>query len=606
MKKAAPHDFLIDNFSMGLDWTNPESRVGVGWLTDALNVNLTIGRGVAKRGGTYKLYAAAHSANPIRNLFAYNAPNGNQYLLAACSDEIAYYDSGWQAVQTGLSSTARYYFAVMNGYCFLTNGVNVNHKIYNTTAYGNVGFTPPVTQPTAAENGAGVLDGKYYYKYAYARSGDGFVSNPSPASPVYNPSSKQHLVTVYESSDADVTNIYLYRTLDLNDEDNSDSYYYYVGSRANSDGTIADNKTDNELTTLLETDNTKPPAAKFCLVHRDRMIYANCAAETNGGSLFMISKIGKPEAVPSSYYHYFDRDDGHDITGVASLPEYLVVFKQNKTAVMAGDFEEWEILSSNIGCIAPYCIVNMGNKIVFLSEEGWKATDGIAIYDVGKKLSDLASDWNTVDAINFTGCYYPHLRQMLLNIKLAADHYVLAGHWLAELYMDVPVETAMAENYVGWTYHEWGNNITPTALGTYEDSSGIIRVAMGSSIGNVYELDNGDKDDGSEFDFRISTGWLTFDTPLAFTKTIRNITLVYSGAVVDEAYKATLYHDVDYALNTYGIDFAGITVPNIKIENCNVHETACGRQFRMVVEGTLGTGFSLHAIGVSYRLEGIR
>jgi hypothetical protein len=38
--RAASRTFLIDDFSMGLDWTTPSSRLRPGYVADAKNVNL--------------------------------------------------------------------------------------------------------------------------------------------------------------------------------------------------------------------------------------------------------------------------------------------------------------------------------------------------------------------------------------------------------------------------------------------------------------------------------------------------------------------------------------------------------------------------------------
>jgi len=624
MIKATGQSFLVNDFTFGMDWGSPPAMVQLGWVVDAKNMNLTFFKALEKRGGMDLLYPTAYNSGAsISGLYEYKAPNGTDYLMVFSGTSCGYYDSGWHDIQTGLTSGLRPSCATMNGYCFVCNGTNANWKLYNTTHYDTVGIAAPtVTCPTPAE-GTGVVSGNYYYKYAYYRSSDGFISNPSPASANVTPDGHSMTATFDASmlsGDADVTNIYLYRTLDLGDEDNSATQYYYAGSRANTAGTIVDNNSDNALTVLLELDNTKPPLAKFCLIHKDRMIYANCPNETSGGSLFMFSKVGKPEAVPSSYYQYFDRQDGNDITGIASLPDFLLIFKKNKIAVMEGNFEQWYTISNGIGCIAPWAIVTLSDKVAFISEEGWKCTDGRFVYDIGKKIAPISrAEYLTESAAGeYTATYYPEIKQMQFLLYHASfNNFVLCGHWLSALYGEASAEFTVGENYVGWVYHEYDNHALHT-LSSFTNDSGITKPVAGSTTGFVYELDSGTDDEGEDIEFSITTGWFSLIQSPGLTKTIRQLSTIYAA---NNTGTVKLYIDVDFANNTEyitltggGGSYAGYAYSNLayagvdemQVENHDIDESACGKMFRFRLTDSSGNSFILMSIEALFRVEGIR
>lgn len=384
-----------------------------------------------------------------------------------------------------------------------------------------------------------------------------------------------------------------------------------------------DDKTDNDLTSLATVTNAPPPKAKFICLHKDRMFYANCPDEDSGKSLFMFSMSGSPECVPHSNYHYFDRSDGEEITGLASLPEALVVFKKNKIAVMEGDFSQWYTISNGIGCIAPWSIVTVGYRVYFISEEGWKATDGRQIYTIGKKLQAInkAGYLNTTAAANYTATYYPETFQILFNLYHASyNNIMMVAHLLESLYQDAGEEIVSGSNFVGWTYHEYDNH-TFTCIGAYTDANGITRPIAGSSTGYLYVLDTGTQDVSSDISIRVETGWFDFGVPPSLTKTLRGINVSYSSNVTSGAGVARLYYDVDFVTGsnyvsltkggtgttTYPLSGSSYTgVDGVSVENLDVVDSAVGQRFRFILTDTSANRFVLLSIDPYYRIEGRR
>jgi hypothetical protein len=401
-----------------------------------------------------------------------------------------------------------------------------------------------------------------------------------------------------------------------------------------------DTKVDNDLTTLAAFDNTPPPIAKFICLHKDRMIYANCpktfAGEDipGGNCMFMFSSVGAPEKCPSTNYQYFDRSDGNEITGIASIPDYLIVFKKNKIAAMEGDFVQWYTISHGVGCIAPWSITVVGGKVYFLSEEGYKATDGRLLYDIGKRLRSVsqAQYLTTTAAVEYTSIYYPEKCQIHTNFYHATLNNVdLVAHLLDTLYQEVGPESSSNSTNplqnIGFTYHEYDDHGTTHALrtfGTYTDATGITRPIAGSDDGFVYLLDSGTHDvDYADVSkhivINIETGWTAMGSSEQVTKTMRGINVRYASDVTSNAGSALLYYDVDFVRGTNSVALTGggaaytggpMGSANYNFlgvsENLPVIDAAVGRMFRFRLYDLSHNNFTLLSIVPYFREENRR
>ncbi|KKL21155.1 hypothetical protein LCGC14_2448310, partial [marine sediment metagenome] len=303
------------------------------------------------------------------------------------------------------------------------------------------------------------LTGKYYYKYIYKRNAwKAFAGNPSDASDVVDLYRQAGSIDVTASTQADVDKIVLYRTL-------ADGTTYFKHSEvSNSTATITDTTADSAITIGLEEDNTVPPKAKYVVLHKDRVVYLNCPDETDGKSLVMWSKASYGEAVPSTNYQYFDRDDGEEITGGASIGDSLVVFKRNKMMVLTGDFSESSELYSvwsDAGALNHTVIIPHEDKVTWLSEEGWKAFDGRNIFNLSDRVEGWRKDkyWTTPQGVNYQALYYPDREQFLCLMKHSGNTDIISvGHYLISLLAASQGAPEFAKgNLVGWTYHAYPN-----------------------------------------------------------------------------------------------------------------------------------------------------
>lgn len=625
--KNAPYKWEMNDFSLGWDNNSPATMLDPRCVADAKNFNLTNKKGLSKRGGMTKLYASLTSvgAVDINNLFEYKSPQGTNYLLVAFSTFIkAWYNpSGgvqWNIMKSSLTSGLKHSFAVHLGSCYIANGTDANFRLFNPsggaindiTAY-NVGIPVRATKPAVAL-GTGTLNGDYRYKTCYMRTLAGSigyqqVGNPSAASDLIQPGGSNGVdVTLVASTDTNVTHIRVYRTL------NGGSIYYKQGDHANSDGDITDNTSDNLITVQLETNNHAPPKAKFLTVHKDRMFYANCPAETDGEYLVVWSKSGKPESIPiTDNFQYFDRADGEAITGIASLGDYLVVFKRNKISILAGDLTESSELYSiamGVGCIASWAILPFEDKVVFLSEEGWKACDGKNVFNLSQNINGILADgWITENEnANVSAIYYPEKSQMQFNINHSTlGDRVYCGQFLIPLIL---MGKGAAEQDVGalvaWTYHDYANHEI-TCIGTYTDTDGITRPIAGDSAGWLYELDSGTADIGADdvsnnIACTFQTDWVDLTTGRGLTKTTRKGYLDYtvSGTTLLTFNIERNFSDTDDTQTITGTGGVGNAI------GANFNLSGTGRRFRFTVTQNDAVSLDINGISVFFRVEGRR
>jgi hypothetical protein len=461
---------------------------------------------------------------------------------------------------------------------------------------------------------AGGLAASYKYVYTYKRTDfQEFEGNPSEPSVVVSPSTQKVNVSVVASTDSQVDTITVYRTLDYAAGAADSTLFYKAVELANSTATWSDDLADGDLTTLVDFDNTVPPKAHYLTLHKDRVFYCNCPDEEDGGSLVRWGKLGYGDASPSRNYQYFDRRDGEDITGVASLADYLLIFKRNKIGVLAGDLaiengaELW-YLSEGTGAISAWGILPFEDQVVFLSEEGWKATDGKSIYPLSAKINGLIEDGyiTTNERNNYSAVYYPEKEQFQYLCNHSTNNpQVYVGHLLAPLMLASQGILGVSEqslgNLMAWTYHEYDFH-TLTCLGTYTNDTGITKVIAGDDNGFVYLLDSGHDDDGSNISATLKTDWLTFGAR-AFTKTIRRGYLTYA---TDGTVALDLVADLDFTATNETTSFTGGSVDLDNAINESFDLTGTGEVFRFTLTESSTQSLDILGLSIMYRVDGTR
>ena len=258
---------------------------------------------------------------------------------------------------------------------------------YTPSTVGNWGLDPPAAAPAVSAVAAGSLTGSYMAKYTYARVVSGITvaeSNPSSASAAQALTSEDLGVDVIASNDADVTNIFVYRT------GASGSTYLFDQSVSNATATIESSQADGALGAAVDEENDIPVGATIMHALRDR-IWTN---DVTRGNRLRYTKRFFPESQPAS--NFIDiTPETTTITAISSINGVLIVFTQttkyrvieqiaNVTAVgealpffggATSTFVFFELPSSR-GCVAPDALVSVAPGIIYPTKDGVFLTTG--------------------------------------------------------------------------------------------------------------------------------------------------------------------------------------------------------------------------------------
>jgi len=232
-----------------------------------------------------------------------------------------------------------------------------------------------------AAGAAGNLSGAYKWKVSFLRGGLAQESGSSPdmalAVTLAAQSADLTLPLVPATSFADGTGRVIYRTLP-----DDFSRYYFVGI-INDNVTVAfnDNIPDDDLgPELAPDDNNIPPRGANCvLYHKERTfvglnntIRFSAAA---GHELGPIVAPGIHGAHPEIFPDTFDIPvgDAHEpIVRLSLLNDRLIIFKRSQIWSLYGSGPDdfvLDLVEPRIGCLAPYSVAPMPDRIFFLGQD---------------------------------------------------------------------------------------------------------------------------------------------------------------------------------------------------------------------------------------------
>ena len=619
--------FQVDEFYLGLDLSSSPTALPKQALTEAKNVFLNPNRGLTKRSGV-TFFSKLPIQAKIIDVFEYFTPTGARHLHVFTEDYFYIYTgTEWIQAKTGLNSAnKRWSQAIHKDFAIYTNG-STQFGVYNTSLYP-IGIEPPSNAPSVSEGSSGGLTGKYAYVYCYKRNTPYIhYSNPSPVSNEIIVNNKKINVQVTASPDATISKIVIYRTYDFSVTGQNPEKYYFVAEVNNANQTYVDSTPDSDLGEEVEWDNNVPPVAKYLIVYNDKVFYAKSelpqevSGIENGDDVVFYSKRGNPHACPATNYEYFDRGDGDEITGIAALPDYLIVFKHGKLFTIRGEFLEKEAIASlhGIGCIAPYAILNYDDKIIFLAEEGWYAFDGNNLFDLSRRIRKIIADGYVNP--NYPNAYdivlYPEYKAFLFLCNLPGlERKVLVGSFVVPLiFIEKGIPEQTSENIVAWTwlsypYHSF------TCLTNITNESGLMKIIGATESGEIYLLESGSADiTGSgesavshDIVYDIQSGWINLGTPVGIVHILRQIKLSYNTDVYGDAtltiyanFFATQYDRPVHGEDTCfcGSPYCGYTYCGLEgnlLEHIIIPAGLTGNMFRWKLHGESTQPIALHAI----------
>ena len=365
---------------LGLYQRPATSGLNPRYLRECFNVDLrggTLGRRGALRrvnntvlsGTQYGLFYARFASGTTERLAAHGGSISK--VLREPSAISASLPSDWSARTGGITC-----WGMLDNQVYIATPVD-NPIKYNGTALQKWGIEAPAAVGTITES-AGAVSSQRRYIAVYYNSTTQQEGSESPQSSVTSLDNEQASVASPATpTDPQVDQWRLYGAIV---EGGRPGVFYRVGT-ANLTVAIADNLSDTNLKIrqpLEEFSNNAPPSAfKFFVIHGGRIF----AVPQGDQSIIDVSDhdgfFSKPESFPVLNYIPINYRDGDNITAMASLDNYLLIFKQFSIWAMIGSWPDITIKAvsyrpdhTSLGTIEQRAIVVFDRAVIFPSHDG--------------------------------------------------------------------------------------------------------------------------------------------------------------------------------------------------------------------------------------------
>lgn len=403
--------YVIEDFSKLLTshvspYLTPENGATV-----ALNVRANDTFGSLSKRDDMLSYGTVGSF-AVTSLHRYYQADDTAIMMATGSDEIVSGNDSTGAFTTlkdGLTDGARWTWVTYKDLAIGCNGTDNCQKYdgHTQTTANTDGsrtadnLTANLGAPFAELNTGTNLDASSWYQYKVAYyDGTTYSYSTAKSNPIKTGAAVYNVaLTGIPLGDTGTTHRYIYRTLGAANRTTveADTTYYWVATIAdNTTTTLADTVTDATAddnaaptwSTASAGTNITPPAAKYALIHKERLFLANKASYN---SYIYWSVVFNPEWYDAADYDYLRVDDGDDITFLKEILGKIVIGKTNTITnfdTRDSDDSNWQFFTwSFIGCPAPFTAVQSPAGIIYL---GW---DGLYLYngETSKLISDVVT-----------------------------------------------------------------------------------------------------------------------------------------------------------------------------------------------------------------------
>ena len=269
------------------------------------------------------------------------------------------------------------------------------------------------------------------------------------------------------------------------------------------------------------------------------------------GSRLYYSGVGDAYNWPSTNFaDVFDSADGEDITGLATVGAYLVVFKRSKIWVVYDVDVDLgpltRVVSRNIGTCSHRSVVETPNATLFLTpDKGVWSTDGSTVKDLSAKVRP---SFNLDSSIETNAC---------------------AAYWNNHYYVSIPtLAHSSAGDDVLMDYDMqlqswWKHTVPAQQLVTWRKTAGGAALLYGiraSSRGtstlpgiDVYFGSTQVNDNGFDFASSWTSAWHSFDVP-HIRKRLRR--MVFDGSGLFNTFLSTDFSTAWYSYATLSLSVA--------------------------------------------------
>lgn len=464
---------------LGVNLRRDRLSLADGDLARAINADLHLMPGVAVvRHGRSRQFPTALDRGQVRRL-AYH--NGVRYQIA---NDSLYRNQ--VSILTGLSGTVTTLasFRPLND---ITTWVFVADRDTMRKDSGSSlsvwGIDGPALTPVIAAGAGTGLTGDYSAVYTYARIVGTLLaheSNPSATPTAVTLSANDLDIDVTASSDSQVTNIRVYRTV------SGGTLHLFDQQVANTTATITSSQADSALGTAVETDNDTPNTMGWITEHQSH-IFA-CQDASNPHYLWW-SKRFRPESFPADNFLEIGNPDD-PLQAVLSLSGFAGVFSRRTKYRVLGNttsgFVAQEALSSR-GTLAPNATLVIPEGAIFPARDGIFITNFLN-HDTelsqqieplfhGETVNDYAPvDWSRAleqSMAEYKGRLYWGYQTTDGGVMMAVysrdtQHWYFYNHPMRSLYYQEETDELLGGDYTGLVYiledgtSDDGNDISVT------------------------------------------------------------------------------------------------------------------------------------------------
>jgi len=379
-----------------------------------------------------------------------------------------------------------------------------------------MGITAPTVKCAGTAAGTSGYLGAGVYKYIYTWvDEDGYESNGAPVSDGITATALAtiSLTGVANSTDPKIVSKCIYRT------SVGGAIYYYEGAIANNTTTtFSSTIADSSLGTELHTDHTVPPTTSHLIAKRRNKLYLADA------DYLYPSHTSDVEYYPALWA--IRTGNSQKIMGLLEQLTALPVATEDSIERLIGTDEdnfEFKNSYSTEGCIAMRSYVNCDNLIVYLGYNGINYFDGTTSGIFSQALNKYIKD-NIVDAYASLSCavYWD-------------DKYILCypktGTVPNEaIYIDLKNKTYGIYSYSFSCFSLWNRG-----------TDGLRLFGGSNTIGQVYELDSGLDDAGSDIEAYDQIDYIDLGMP----EVEKNFYKIYVRCEVTTESTLTVYYQTD-------------------------------------------------------------
>jgi hypothetical protein len=488
---------------------------------DALNCYLQAGT-IRKRPGWIEK-ANLTSSGGITGIYDYlkqngASPQGIQEIALVAAGTDLYSMEAWTIgtpIYTSLGGTELVDFCTVNNRVYFCDAtvfqVTDGTSIY-TAAIAVPTHVDWATSGAAASSSTGELNGDYTYKVTYYSSTWGQESNASVESNIVSPASDTVDLTLPGASgDGRVDKLRIYRCKISTYESEWSFVAEVAHDLASYTDTFADAQRDALVVAPLSYTDALP-ALRYLEYQSD--ILFGAGADSYPTRLYY-SRAG----YPWTFDNYLEIGSAHDtdrITGLAAFHGVLVCFKERSIWTVTGtSIDTFSVtkVKPGIGCRSHFSIVDIGNYLLFLSEDGFYTFDGSDAQRISglDKADPIRPDMvprNYARDRFVTGVYDPALGVVLWS-------YSSSSATANDSIYCLNLENMRRVQYPSWTRWDLGEVSCFGALTDSTTKERKLTYGFGDgTVGQVY----GTSDDGAAIDFSWKTGILDAGAPFRVKK----------------------------------------------------------------------------------------